>query len=286
MSLTDPKLVISPTQLDKVRYFLKTFKSVEWSGPAWYSHVKDENGYPSIVTLEYFHPLDLGTASNTDWDGEDLIKIYGKLRKQHPEIGKSWIQGNIHSHHSMGAFYSGTDEEQCIDGANENFYYSLVVSTKKDKEWYFGVSYPDQFGRIHIDIIDDIEVNEVYNVDKVWKEQAAFIKKNKKPETTNINLYKRGIYNNTGQASLFQTNQPKNQQKETKQDRYEQHIDWLSYNGSYGLTKSQEDKLYSYDMFDDFDDAMMEFDLGRITKAQLKKKLKKLGVDEYGRPLS
>ena len=80
--------------------------------------------------------------------------------------------------------------------------------------------------------------------------------------------------------------QLKNQQKETKQDRYEQHIDWLSYNGSYGLTKSQEEKLYSYDMFDDFDDAMMEFDLGRITKAQLKKKLKKLGVDEYGRPLS
>ena len=32
MSLTNPKLVISSEQMDKVRYLLKTFKSVEWSG--------------------------------------------------------------------------------------------------------------------------------------------------------------------------------------------------------------------------------------------------------------
>ena len=272
--------------MDKVRYFLTTFKNVEWSGPAWYSHVKDENGFPSVVTLEYWHPLDLGTSANTDWDGEDLIKIYAKLRKKYPEIGKSWVQGNIHSHHTMGAFFSGTDEEQCIDGANENFYYSLVVSTKVGKELHCGVSYPDQFGQIHIVEMDDIEVEENRTFDKEWKEQATHIKKTKKPEPTSINLYKRGNYNNAGQATLFNSYQPKNQQKETKQDRYEEHIDWLSYNGSYGLTKEQEDKMYSFDMFDDFDNAMLEFEKGKITKPQLKKKLKKIGVDEYGRPLS
>ena len=274
--------------MDKVRYLLKTFKSVEWSGPAWYSHVKDENGFPSIVKLEYFHPLDLGTSANTDWDGEDLIKIYSKLRKKHPEIGKSWVQGNIHSHHSMGAFYSSTDEQQCIDGANENFYYSLVVSTKAGKELYCGVSYPDQFGQVHILEMDDIEVEENRVFDKEWKTQADFIKKNKKPEPTTINLYQRGKYNNTGQATLFNGYQPKNQTKQpqTKQDRYEEHIDWLSYNGSYNLTKKEEEKMYSWDLFDEFDEIMLDFELGKITKAQCNKKLKKLGVDEYGRPLS
>jgi len=271
--------------MDKVRYLLKCFKSVEWSGPAWYSHVKDENGFPSVVTLEYFHPLDLGTASNTDWDGEDLIKIYSKLRKKYPEIGKSWVQGNIHSHHGMGAFFSGTDIQQCEDGANENFYYSLVVSTKAGKELHCGVSYPDQFGQIHIVEFEDIEVEENTTYDKEWKTQADFIKKNKKPETTSINLWKRSKYNNTGQATLFGTSQPKNQQKQSKQERYEEHIDWLSYNGSYGLNSQQQESMYDWALFEEFDDIQLEYEKGKITKNTRDKQLKKLGVDEYGRPL-
>ena len=272
--------------MDKVHYFLKTFKSLEWSGPAWYSHVKDENGFPSIVTLEYFHPLDLGTASSTDWDGKDLIKIYKPLRKEFPEIGKSWVQGNIHSHHNMGAFFSSTDEQQCIDGANDQFYYSLVVSTKAGKELHFGMAYPDQFGQVHIIEFDDIEVEENRTFNKEWKTQADLIKKNKKPENT-ISLYKRNGYNIAGQGTLFgnQTKQPKTQHKPTKQDRYEEHIDWLSYNGSYGLTKQQEQHMYDWELFDEYDDLMMDFERGKIKKGTLIKKLKKLGVDEYGRPL-
>ena len=286
MSLTSPKLVISSEQMDKVHYFLKKFKSVEWSGPAWYSHVKDENGFPSVVKLEYFHPLDLGTASNTDWDGEDLIKIYAKLRKKHPEIGKSWVQGNIHSHHGMGAFFSGTDEEQCIDGANENFYYSLVVSTKAGKELHCGVSYPDQFGQIHIVEMDDIEVELNRSFDKEWKTQAAFIKKNKKPEPVTLWKSKYGNYNNAGQGQLFNGyNKKKKEPETTKQDRYEEHIDWLSYNGSYGLNSAQQDQMYDWAMFDEFDDIMLDFEKGKITKKTRDNKLKKLGVDEYGRPL-
>ena len=281
MSSISPKLVISSEQMDKVRYLLKTFKSVEWSGPAWYSHEKDEDGFPTVIKLEYFHPLDLGTASNTDWDGEDLLKIFPKLRKKYPEIGKSWVMGNIHSHHTMGAFYSGTDEQQCIDGANKNFYYSLVVSSKVGKELYFGVAYPDQHNRVHIEVIDDIEVEENVLFNKEWKEQADFIKKNKKPEPTSINLWKRGQYNNTGQATLFSTQQ-KEEPKEksffdkSKQERYEEHIDWLSYNGSYGLSNKQQEQMYDWGLFDEFDDAMLDFDRGKITKAQLKKKLKKI----------
>ncbi len=256
--------------MDKVRYFLKTFSGLEWSGPAWYSHVKDENGFPSIVTLEYFHPLHLGDSSSTDWDGEELIKIYKPLRKKFPEIGKSWVQGNIHSHHGMGAFYSSTDVQQCIDGANENFYYSLVVSTKPGKELHFGVSYPDQFGQIHVVEITDFEVENNFLVDKQWEKQAKFIKKAKEKETPKPYIYNRRGYNsqiNTNQATLFGA--PPKEAKPQQSDLYDDIWD-------YG---------YDYATFDEFDSVLLDYDRGKISKTERDKQLKKLGVDEYGRPL-
>jgi len=265
--------------MDKLHYFLKTFKNLEWSGPAWYSHEKDENGFPEKITLEYWYPLDLGTSGNTDWDGKDLIKLYPKLRKEFPEIGKSWVQGNVHSHHSMGAFFSGTDEQQLIDGANENFYYSLVVSTKPGKELFFGVSYPDQFGQVHIVEIDDIETDSVTEVMPEWKKEAKWIKKNKKPETTT--LFK---YNNRGsnhQATLFGDIKGEAQQHDEAvdvNDRYDEYLDFNSYNA----IGTEMD----FDVFQEFDKIMLDFDRGRINKKKLNQKLKKLGVDEYGRQVS
>ena len=272
--------------MDKVRYFLKTFKSVEWSGPAWYSHVKDENGFPSIVTLEYWHPLDLGTAANTDWDGEDLIKIYSKLRKKYPEIGKSWVQGNIHSHHSMGAFFSGTDEQQCIDGANEHFYYSLVVSTKPEKEFYFGFSYPDQYGQIDIKQGIKVETNEAIKSDTDWEEQQKLITKRAEketPTTTNLYRYNKGT-GMMSQGTLFENynNLLDKKKEEEEQDKYEDYCDVLSYGRSFGIS----DDPLDYTDWLEYDNIMLDWERGRIKTKQRNKKLKKLGVDQDGRPLS
>ena len=268
---------------DKVRYFLSQFKNLEWSGPAWYSHVKDENGFPSIVTLEYFHPLHLGTASETDWDGKELIKIYKPLRKEFPEIGKTWVQGNIHSHHSMGAFFSGTDIQQCEDGANENFYYSLVVSTKPGKEVHFGVSYPDQFGKVHVVEFDDIEIETIENVDEQWKKEAKYIKKNKKPEPTSLytSAFKRYNYNDVNQGTLFGSKNAQNPQKtNTKNDRWESYLDEMSYNGMY--LQNIDDEELTYAQWAAYDDLMLDYERGRIKKRKLNAELKKIGVDENG----
>jgi len=266
--------------MSKVHYFLKQFPSLEWSGPAWYSQITDENGFPSIITLEYWHPLHLGTASETDWDGKELIKIYKPLRKEFPEIGKSWVQGNIHSHHSMGSFFSGTDNQQMIDGANEGmFYYSLVVSSKPGKELYFGTSYPDQFGQIHITIIDDIEIESTEIENAEWKKQAAIIKKRKSKQPQNrTNIVNTGNY----QPSLFNLERSKNtplynKQTESWSDRYEDELDFASYNGY---------KPPTYTQFAEYDAVMLDYERGRIKKRALNAKLKKIGVDEYGRPLS
>ena len=266
------------------------FKNLEWSGPAWYSHEKDENGFPTNIKLEYFHPLDLGSSGQTDWDGKDLIKIYPKLRKKYPKIGKEWVQGNIHSHHTMGAFFSGTDEQQCIDGANENFYYSLVVSTKPGKELHFGVAYPDQFGQVHIIEIDDIEIETIEEIDNEWKKEAKFIKKNKKPETIYTGY---GNYIGKGgpgkQANLFNSqatiqNEANLTYEQKLMEKWEDHMDAISFNQSYGI--HDEDENLTFEQFSQYDELMLEYERGRIKKKALMKKLKKIGVNEYGQPLS
>ena len=255
---------------NKVRYFLATFKGREWSGPAWYSHEKDENGFPTDIRLEYWHPLHLGNASSTDWDGEELIKIYKPLRKEFPEIGKSWVQGNIHSHHSMGAFFSGTDNQQLEDGANENFYYSLVVSTKPDQEIAFAVSYPDQFGKIHIIEINNIEIEMDIQDDKSWKAQSKYIKKNAKDD---VFSYRKSNLKGIKQETLFggQIELP------SIDDKYEEYADFQGYNGMGTMTAEQ---------FEKYDALMLDYDRGRIKTKALRKQLKKIGVDEYGQPLS
>ena len=270
---------------DKVRYFLKAFSGLEWSGPAWYSHDKDEKGFPTNIKLEYFHPLDLGTSASTDWDGANLLKIYKALRKEFPKIGKEWVQGNIHSHHGMGAFYSGTDVQQCIDGANENFYYSLVVSTKIGKEFHFGVSYPDQFNKIHVVEIDDIECTEVKVSNKDWNKQAKFIKGANK--ATGLSLFKRNNNNEKHNYQLTQgvlwDNKTKNQEKTPINDedissKYEEHLDWLSYNGG--------EEVMEWPQWEKYDTIMHDFTRGRLTSDARNRMLKEIGVDEYGRTIS
>jgi proteasome lid subunit RPN8/RPN11 len=257
MNSESPTLLISEMMMDKVNYFLKTFKSLEWSGPAWYSHEKDENGFPTKVKLEYWHPLHLGTSSSTDWEGKDLMKIYKGLKKEFPKMGKEWVQGNIHSHHNMGAFFSGTDQEQLIDGANKHFYYSLVVSTKPGKELAFAVSYPDQFNKVHMIEIDDIKVEHSKVKNKEWEKQAASIKKKQK-KLPAVYSYKAW----GGQTGLFGI--------EDIQDPDGEMDDW---------NQSFNPKLMEYD------DIMLDFERGRINLKKRNKQLKKLGVDIHGQPL-
>jgi hypothetical protein len=241
---------------DKVHYFLMKYKGREWSGPAWYSYEKDESGFPEKVTLEYWHPLHLGSASSTDWDGKDLIKIYKKLQKEYPKIGKEWVQGNIHSHHGMGAFFSGTDNDQLIDGANPNIYGSLVVSTKPGKELAFALSYPDQFNNIHIIEVKDMEVEQVHIEDTEWSKQAKVIEKKAKKERKKSPYMS---YRNKHQANLF-LNPSKSEIDDLFSDVHEE------------ISGDELDMMT-------YDEIQMDYARGRMTLEQANKKLKKEGLD-------
>ena len=256
---------------------MKRFQGSEWSGPAWYSIEKNDQGFPVNMILEYFHPLHLGDRASTDWEGKELMKVYKTLVAQFPEIGKTWIQGNIHSHHNMGAFFSGTDNQQLIDGANENFYGSLVVSTHPGKEFAFAISYPDQYGQCHI-THGSIEVEDNLVVDDEIVSQAEYIEKakGKRPKTI------AGTYINKQQTTIFD-------KKEGNYPLFEEvhnleSVDMMSREDMHVYYSAMQE--LPDEEFEKFDKLWFEWESGHITEATRDMGLYKLGLNSNGKRIN
>ena len=197
-----------------MNFFLKKFPSLEWSGPAWYEpeYEKDEL-FPEGFNLIHFHPLDLGHGSATIVEGQDIATILEKTYKKYPKTEKC-MMGLIHSHHSMGAFFSGTDNNNLEEMAPlKNFYCSTVVASKKDP-YSFGISYQDQYGVIHLVKADEDDIEIEVPETKALKEWSVISdkitekkEKEKKPITPSYN------YNNAwgGHYGYYNSNNVYNQ---------------------------------------------------------------------------
>ena len=150
---------------------MKRFKSLEWSGPAWYRIKKDKDGYPVEFKIVHFHPLDLGGHASTEWDAKDFAKIIKSTYEENPSL-KSTSIGLIHSHNTMGAFLSGTDTSTIEDNAPSNgFYPSLVVASAGKALHAFGFGYQDE---------DDVEVKiPGLTPSDEWVKEADTIEKNR-----------------------------------------------------------------------------------------------------------
>lgn len=102
----------------------------EWSGPLFYKlksgNLKDLKDL--VFEANFMYPMDIGSTAETgfDWSGE-MIDAYG--------INSDAINssiGHIHSHHNMGAFYSGVDDAEVRKNApNFNYYLTLIVDFTK-----------------------------------------------------------------------------------------------------------------------------------------------------------
>jgi hypothetical protein len=183
------KLIITGPLQQKIDYLLNRF-DIEWSGPAWFTYETTDKGFPNKWKLEYFLPLDLGSHSETEWTGKHFLQRSKKLYKVHPELLKMY-QGNIHSHHTMGAFFSSTDKQALTDNANEVGYPSLVVANGGKEEHAFAISYLDQWRQPHMFAASDIEIDIDIEEDDEWVKEADTIQKRydrhrkKKGYTTN-----------------------------------------------------------------------------------------------------
>lgn len=132
--LKDCKIKVKLTDLisDKIKFLCKEIPKEEWSGVLFYS-VKGTIADPRniVITLENLFPMNKGTGAFTEYAyNEELVEF----RMTNPETNYFKI-GHIHSHNTMGVFFSGTDTSELSDNVKfHNYYLSVIVNNYFDIE--------------------------------------------------------------------------------------------------------------------------------------------------------
>jgi len=79
------------------------------------------------------------SAGNCDLDEAELAMHYGKMADKYgDDIRHCWW----HSHHTMGAFWSGTDDKTIMENETDDFSVSLVVNLKQEYKLRVQMFYP------------------------------------------------------------------------------------------------------------------------------------------------
>ncbi len=200
-------MIIPRSVQNKYNYLLTRFKDDEWSGPAWYKIKTDSDGYPEEWKIVHFHPLNLGNHTSTEFDAKDVAGILEDTYNNNKNLLKNTFIGLIHSHNTMGSFFSGTDKDTLLDMAPvENFYGSLIVASSGKELASFGFSYKDQYGVSHTHILDEdeIKLQDTYKVNDEWVKLGDIIEKNKPKEVaTYTGRVYGGHLNMNNQTSIF-----------------------------------------------------------------------------------
>jgi len=77
-----------------------------------------------VLNSDYMHLQDLGSSAYTEFDNDSgIIDLY-----EENEDLMNYRCGLIHSHHTMAAFFSGTDTEELHEKAENGLYLSLIVN--------------------------------------------------------------------------------------------------------------------------------------------------------------
>ena len=127
------KLIITPHLQEQIDIFHAFAGSIEWSGILLYTIDKGDISNPDelVITAKAMFPMDIGTAAYTEYDyGPEVMDMYDMYPKA---LEEGWILGHIHTHHSMKAYFSGTDLQELRDNIdNHSNYLSLIVNFKKE----------------------------------------------------------------------------------------------------------------------------------------------------------
>lgn len=112
---------------EKIRYLIRKFPSTEWSGVLFYSYQGSFETNDLLLTCQDIFPMDLGTSGWTEFHMSEDVSSY---MADHIELFECQT-GLVHSHHSMGAFFSGQDNLMLQQEGNDtNCFLSLVVDTR------------------------------------------------------------------------------------------------------------------------------------------------------------
>lgn len=121
------RLIIPNEVIAQVNYLHGKIGSTEWSGLLLYDVISGSPAKPKDFVLEVKHIflMDIGTSAYTEYNTDgDIVEIYDNI-----EEAMNWKTGQIHTHHTMQAFFSGTDMEELNDNVDKhNYYLSLIVN--------------------------------------------------------------------------------------------------------------------------------------------------------------
>ncbi len=110
----------------QIQYLCQEIPKVEWSGVLFYrveGTIKDPKNMKII--LEEILLMDKGSSTYTEYAFDSSV-VEHIMDNEHLEDCKI---GHVHSHNTMGVFFSGTDMSELDDNApNHNFYTSLIVN--------------------------------------------------------------------------------------------------------------------------------------------------------------
>lgn len=114
--------------LDKIKFSCRAINKVEWSGILFYKPVGDINQEGFSVDLIDILLMNKGTAAYTEYEFDENVAMFMMANKL-----MDCKMGHIHSHNTMGVFFSGTDMEELNDNsACHNYYLSLIVNNFMD----------------------------------------------------------------------------------------------------------------------------------------------------------
>jgi proteasome lid subunit RPN8/RPN11 len=124
------KIVITKELQKIIDYLHSTIGSIEWSGILFYQLTKGNlNTLRDLeFSAKFLYPMNVGSSAYTEFEySGEVMNAYDV----YPE-GIENSTGLIHTHHNMGAFFSGTDISELSENCKHfNYYISLVVDFKK-----------------------------------------------------------------------------------------------------------------------------------------------------------
>ena len=179
-------------------------KVISYAQAAWDEHnseiggmmvvVKDEDGDWSVQDPVIMKQRI--SAGNTHLDKEELAKYYTKaaIKYKDNEFRFCWW----HSHHTMGAFWSGTDTNTIDEFNDGDFSFALVVNLKEEYKFRVSVWKP-------IETHEDVELVILNDERKVSKSIINEVNKLCEKESYAISkgIVKPSNYNNLHQTTLW-----------------------------------------------------------------------------------
>ena len=119
-------LIIPEDVEAKIRHLCNKVHNIEWSGTLFYKVEGSLDDGTFKATCLDICVMDIGAAGYTEFkDTSDIINY----RVEHKLLQQGIYEALIHSHHSMKAYFSGTDTNTLIDeGSDLNHFLSLIVN--------------------------------------------------------------------------------------------------------------------------------------------------------------